>query len=88
MQFPNPREAFASKEIGNLKQQGGDVSVFSFRTKHPQSDTLVEERQLHDIPLSFTTPASIFYALFLAIYREELDNVTNINELLQVVFVL
>ncbi len=67
MQFPNPREAFASKEIGHLKQQGVDASVFSYRTRHPLTDELIEERALKDIPLSFTNSASVFNSIFIGL---------------------
>ena len=67
MQFPNPREAFASKEIGHLKKQGVNAYVFSYRTRHPLTDELVEERDLKNIPLSFTNFASILKSIFIAI---------------------
>lgn len=67
MQFPNPREAFASKEIGHLKKQGVNAFVFSYRTRHPLTDVLIEERDLKNIPLSFTNFSSLFKSIFIAI---------------------
>jgi glycosyltransferase involved in cell wall biosynthesis len=68
MQFPNPREAFASSQMAVLKQLGSSLSMHSYRQKHKEIDKLIAERNLKGIPLSFTTLRT-FLLFFVLIIR-------------------
>lgn len=59
MQFPNPREAFASSEIRGFQNHLDAVSVHSFRFKHKDNLKLVKERDLQGAHLSWLSYNSL-----------------------------
>ena len=44
MQFPVPRETFASNDVNELIRKGHSVSVYALKPKHDLSDELIAQR--------------------------------------------
>lgn len=63
MQFPNPREAFASSDIKAFARAGLKIQVHSLRFKHKQNRSLIIDRELGNVKISHNSIYQIIRGL-------------------------
>ena len=68
MQFPNPREAFASSDIKAFIRAGLKVQVHSLRFKHKQNKSLIFDRELENFEISHNSFYQIIIGLICCVF--------------------
>ena len=98
MQFPNPREAFASSDIKAFIRAGLNVQVHSLRFKHKQNKSLIFDREHKNIEISHNSFLQSFIGLIYCVFYPRIffsllwfiiyNHCNNLNHLIKSIILL
>jgi len=68
MQFPTPRETFASNDINSLSEHGVELSIYCLRPKHKNINNLIKERDHKELSINHNSISKLFVGFLHCIF--------------------